>query len=170
MRGVIIALAVALTGACATDSRAEMPASCRVVEHQLDRETGLPRVAKAIADKQLNILVIGAGSSSLPGSGANKAYPARLEAAPLRVHPYALAAYRDANGAVRTDSRSGRVATAKGVRRVAEGDVHARLVGRWRRALEHQPSGHRRRCTKLSLNCSWANACTCVQSGVNQPP
>ncbi len=80
MRRVIIALAVALTGACVTDSRAEMPAPCRVVEHQLDRETGLPRVAKAIANKKLNILVIGAGSSSLPGSGADKAYPARLEA------------------------------------------------------------------------------------------
>lgn len=81
MRGVIIALAVALTSACATVSRAEMPAPCRVVEHQLDRETGLPRVAKAIAKKKLDILVIGAGSSSLPGSGAGKAYPARLEAA-----------------------------------------------------------------------------------------
>lgn len=81
MRGVIIALAVALASACATVSKAEMPAQCRVVEHQLDRETGLPRVAKAIANKKLNILVIGAGSSSLPGSGADKAYPARLEAA-----------------------------------------------------------------------------------------
>jgi hypothetical protein len=87
MRGVIIALAVALTGACATDSRAEMPASCRVVEHHLDRETGLPRVAKAIADKKLNILVIGAGSSSLPGSGVDKAYPARLEAALAQLLP-----------------------------------------------------------------------------------
>ncbi len=81
MRGVIIALAMALSGACATVVKAEMPAQCRVVEHQLDRETGLPRVAKAIANKTLDILVIGAGSSSLPGSGAAKAYPARLEAA-----------------------------------------------------------------------------------------
>jgi hypothetical protein len=81
MRGVIIALAVALAGACATVSKAEMPAQCRVVEHQLDRETGLPRVAKAIADKKLDVLVIGAGSSSLPGSGVDKAYPARLQTA-----------------------------------------------------------------------------------------
>jgi len=81
MRGVIIALAVALASACATIAKAEMPAQCRVVEHQIDRETGLPRVAKAIANKKLTILVIGAGSSSLPGSGAGKAYPARLEAA-----------------------------------------------------------------------------------------
>ena len=81
MRGVIIALAMALSGACATIAKAEMPAQCRVVEHQLDRETGLPRVAKAIANKKLDILVIGAGSSSLPGSGPDKAYPARLEAA-----------------------------------------------------------------------------------------
>jgi len=76
MRGVIIALAVALSGACATFAKAELPAPCRVVEHQLDRETALPRVAKAIANKKLDVLVIGAGSSSLPGSGADKAYPA----------------------------------------------------------------------------------------------
>lgn len=80
MRGVIIALAVALAGACTTDSKAEMPAQCRVVENQIDRDTALRRVAKAIANKKLDILVIGAGSSSLPGSGATKAYPARLEA------------------------------------------------------------------------------------------
>ena len=81
MRGVIIALAVALSGACTTFAKAEMPAPCRVVEQQLDRETALPRVAKAIANKKLDVVVIGAGSSSLPGSGADKAYPARLEAA-----------------------------------------------------------------------------------------
>lgn len=80
MKRVIIALAMALSGACINFAKAEMPAPCRVVEHQLDRETGLPRVAKAIANKKLDILVIGAGSSSLPGSGVSKAYPARLEA------------------------------------------------------------------------------------------
>jgi hypothetical protein len=103
MRGVIIALAVALSGACTTFAKAEMPAQCRVVEHQLDRETGLPRVAKAIADKKLDILVIGAGSSSLPGSGVSKAYPARLQAALIEQLPGVAVK-------VTTDIRPGRTA------------------------------------------------------------
>jgi len=81
MRGLVIAIAVALAGACPGISRAEMPAQCRVVEHQMDHDVVLPRAAKAVADKKLDVLVIGAGSSTLPGSGAAKAYPARLEAA-----------------------------------------------------------------------------------------
>jgi hypothetical protein len=43
-------------------------------------EFALPRVAKAIENKQLDVLVVGAGSSTLAGAEA-KAYPARLEAA-----------------------------------------------------------------------------------------
>ncbi|MGI8527514.1 MAG: SGNH/GDSL hydrolase family protein [Pseudolabrys sp.] len=42
----------------------------------------MPQVAKALKQKQLDILVVGAGSSSLPGaSGTINAYPARLQAA-----------------------------------------------------------------------------------------
>jgi hypothetical protein len=43
-------------------------------------EFALPRVAKAIANKKLNVLVVGAGSSTLAGAEA-KAYPARLQSA-----------------------------------------------------------------------------------------
>ncbi len=59
---------------------AEHPAECRVAEHQVENIFPLPRVAAAIAAKQLDILVLGAGSSLLPGSsGAHEAYPARLQ-------------------------------------------------------------------------------------------
>ena len=40
------------------------------------------RSPSAIKKKQLDILVVGAGSSTLPGAdGTNNAYPARLQAA-----------------------------------------------------------------------------------------
>ncbi len=39
----------------------------------------LPRSAKAIAAKRRTILVVGAGSSQLPGAAAKNAYPARLQ-------------------------------------------------------------------------------------------
>jgi hypothetical protein len=80
-RGFVIAIAMVLTGACLDGVRAEMPQQCRVVEHQIERTFPLPRVAKAIADKKLAVLVVGAGSSSLPGIGAGKGYPDRLRAA-----------------------------------------------------------------------------------------
>lgn len=42
----------------------------------------LPQVTRAIAGKRLTVLVLGAGSSQLPGAGgAKNAYPARLQAA-----------------------------------------------------------------------------------------
>ncbi len=58
------------------------PAECRLGEHAAAFEFPLPQVARAIAVKKLNILVLGAGSSSLPGpSGIKNAYPARLQSA-----------------------------------------------------------------------------------------
>ena len=61
---------------------AEMPGACRVAEHQIERDFALPHVMQAIAAKQLDILVMGAGSSLLPGpDGVKNAYPARLQAA-----------------------------------------------------------------------------------------
>lgn len=58
---------------------AENPADCRLAEHQIDHNFPLPQVARAIAAKRLSILVVGAGSSLLPGTrGAANAYPARL--------------------------------------------------------------------------------------------
>ncbi len=63
-------------------ARAEHPAECRVAEQLVESDYPLPQVARAIATKQLNILVVGAGSSLLPGpNGAKNAYPARLQAA-----------------------------------------------------------------------------------------
>ena len=59
---------------------AEHPAECRVAEHQVEHNFHLPQVTQAIAAKRLSILVLGAGSSLLPGtSGAKYAYPARLQ-------------------------------------------------------------------------------------------
>jgi len=59
---------------------AGMPAVCRVAEPQVERDFPLPQVEHAIAAKRLAILVVGAGSSALPGpNGVKNAYPARLQ-------------------------------------------------------------------------------------------
>jgi hypothetical protein len=61
---------------------AELPADCRVAAHLADSSFPLPKVTRAIADKKLNVLVLGAGSSQLPGANGEKnAYPARMEQA-----------------------------------------------------------------------------------------
>jgi hypothetical protein len=61
---------------------AEQPAACRVAEQQIERDFPLPQVIRALAAKRLDILVVGAGSSLLPGpNGAKNAYPARLQSA-----------------------------------------------------------------------------------------
>lgn len=59
---------------------AEHPAECQVAAHQVENIFALPHVAKAIAAKHLQILVLGAGSSLLPGGGG-EAYPVRLQRA-----------------------------------------------------------------------------------------
>ena len=59
---------------------AEHPAECRVAEHQVERDFSLSQVTRAVAAKNLDVLVVGAGSSLLPGTnGAKNAYPARLQ-------------------------------------------------------------------------------------------
>jgi hypothetical protein len=61
---------------------AEHPAECRVAENQVVPNFSLPQVTGAIAAKRLSILVIGAGSSLLPGpDGVKNAYPVRLQRA-----------------------------------------------------------------------------------------
>jgi lysophospholipase L1-like esterase len=61
---------------------AEHPAECRVAENLVVPNFPLAQVAHAMAAKRLNILVLGAGSSLLPGpNGAKNAYPARLQQA-----------------------------------------------------------------------------------------
>jgi hypothetical protein len=64
------------------------PAECLVAQHQLEHAFLLPRVTAALATKKLDILVMGAGSSSLPGpNGAKNAYPARLQNALAELVP-----------------------------------------------------------------------------------
>lgn len=78
---VRVLLSLALL-ALAGPALAEMPGTCRVAETQIERDFALPHVMRAIAAKQLDILVLGAGSSALPGpNGAKNAYPERLQSA-----------------------------------------------------------------------------------------
>jgi hypothetical protein len=78
MRTLLLVLLVTMFGAVGV--RAELPPKCAVAQSLISAEFALPRVAKAIADKKLDVLVVGAGSSTLAGAVA-KAYPARLQAA-----------------------------------------------------------------------------------------
>lgn len=76
-RGSLLALLV-----LAGPAWAEHPAECRVAAHLAEPNYPLPQVTRAVAEKKLNILVVGAGSSQLPGAnGAKNAYPARLQQA-----------------------------------------------------------------------------------------
>ncbi len=77
-RVLFLGVLLALTGPASADHAAE----CRVGAREVERDFGLPHVSRAIAAKQLDILVVGAGSSLLPGSnGVQNAYPARLQVA-----------------------------------------------------------------------------------------
>jgi hypothetical protein len=61
---------------------AQHPAECMQALSAVERDFPLPSVARAIAARKLNVLVVGAGSSVLPGAdGAKRAYPARLQKA-----------------------------------------------------------------------------------------
>jgi hypothetical protein len=76
-RGSLLALLV-----LAGPAWAEHPAECRVAAHLAEPNYPLPKVTRAVAEKKLNILVVGAGSSQLPGAtGEKNAYPARLQQA-----------------------------------------------------------------------------------------
>lgn len=77
---VLALLAALLAGLSA---RAEEDVGCGVPAYLLTTESELTKVAASIKTrKQLDILVIGSGSSLLAGTdGANASYPARLEAA-----------------------------------------------------------------------------------------
>ncbi|EKS34368.1 SGNH/GDSL hydrolase family protein [Afipia broomeae] len=67
----------------AAPARAEDGPGCTVPAYLLTTESPLPKVANAIkTKKRLDVLVVGSGSSALPGSdGANMSYPSRLESA-----------------------------------------------------------------------------------------
>ena len=56
--------------------------ACAVAAHLVHADAALPRVAAAIKNKTLTVIVAGTTSSTLPGAtGPAAAYPARLEAA-----------------------------------------------------------------------------------------
>jgi hypothetical protein len=67
----------------AAPARAEDVSGCTVPAYLLTTESALSKVANAIKTrKRLDVLVVGSGSSALPGpDGASMSYPARLEAA-----------------------------------------------------------------------------------------
>ena len=74
--GTIMFLLLALAGPAWGDELAE----CRVAEHLVQSPFPLPRASKALEAKRLDILVLGGGSSMLPGvSDESKAYPSRLQ-------------------------------------------------------------------------------------------
>jgi hypothetical protein len=87
MKERLLLLALLMLGS--GPARAEQPAECRVAENLLESSFRLPRVTRAISAKHLNVLVVGAGSSQLPGSNGpgnapnagSNAYPARLQQA-----------------------------------------------------------------------------------------
>ncbi|MDP2409692.1 MAG: SGNH/GDSL hydrolase family protein [Pseudolabrys sp.] len=71
-----------LAGAQGALPLAAKPVECRVPGFQVDRIFALPLVMRAIEAKRLSILVVGNGSSQLPGpTGNNVSYPVRLQAA-----------------------------------------------------------------------------------------
>ncbi len=102
MRKRLLLLALLMLGAA--PAWAEHPAECRVAENLIEPSFRLPRVTSALAAKQLTVLVVGAGSSQLPGSsGGGNAYPARLQRALAeRLHGVDVK--------VTTDVKSGRTA------------------------------------------------------------
>jgi hypothetical protein len=82
---VAILLFVLLLPAAAS---AGAPAECLVAQHQVEHIFPLPHVQRAVAAKKLDVLVVGSGSSTLPGrGGASGAYPARLQRALTELLP-----------------------------------------------------------------------------------
>jgi hypothetical protein len=77
---VVAVLGQVLPGGLA--AAAEPTTECDVPNRQTEIDFPLRQVTKAIAAKKLTVLVLGAGSSQLPGAaGIKNAYPARLEKA-----------------------------------------------------------------------------------------
>ena len=73
--GTIMFVLLALAGL----ARADEPAECRVAEHLVQSHFPLPRASKALDAKRLDILVLGGGSSMLPGVSEIEGYPSRLQ-------------------------------------------------------------------------------------------
>jgi hypothetical protein len=87
MRRLLLLLAFILVVGPAANA-VEHPAECRVAENLVESNFALRYVPRAIDGKHLAILVLGAGSSLLPGANGTKdAYPARLQDALLQLLP-----------------------------------------------------------------------------------
>jgi hypothetical protein len=84
---VLMAAVVAAT--LATPCFAADEGACFVASNLVQADFALPHAAAAIAEKRLNVAVIGSASSTLPpaAGGAAKAYPARLEESLMRRLP-----------------------------------------------------------------------------------
>jgi len=103
MRRRLLLLALLMLGA--VPARADSPAECRVAENLVEPNFRLPKVARALAAKRLTAVVMGAGSSQLPGpNGTANAYPARLQQALVQQLP-------GVEVKVTTDVKSKRTAT-----------------------------------------------------------
>jgi hypothetical protein len=78
----LVAVVSALLILCGP-ARAQAPAACEVPDYLLTADNLLGRVSAMVHDRRkLDIVVVGTGSSALPGqNGAANAYPARLAAA-----------------------------------------------------------------------------------------
>jgi hypothetical protein len=76
---------IALTGVflCVSPALAGEHEDCAVAAHLVTADYPLPRVARAIEQKELKVVVVGSASSLLAGPGGKQeaAYPTRLEAA-----------------------------------------------------------------------------------------
>jgi hypothetical protein len=73
---------------CSGPVRADDEDTCSAGDQFAQADFALPHVAGAIRQKQLDIAVVGSGSSTLGGpGGSSKAYPARLEAALSQAFP-----------------------------------------------------------------------------------
>jgi hypothetical protein len=82
MRRTVLLSLLVLAVPAGAQTPVEHPADCRVAEAQVEQTFPLPQTARAISAKRLDVLVLGAGSSALPGpDGQKKAYPARFKEA-----------------------------------------------------------------------------------------
>jgi hypothetical protein len=81
MKSFITALIGVLV--CVSPALAGEHEDCAVAAHLVTADYPLPRVARAIAQKELKVVVVGSASSLLAGPGGKQeaAYPARLETA-----------------------------------------------------------------------------------------
>lgn len=88
MRRLAIPLAVIAFTAPAAAEKPALPAKCQVAQHLVVPDFPLPHTTRAIAAGTLNVLVLGAGSSLLPGpNGAKFSYPAQLQQALAKALP-----------------------------------------------------------------------------------